>query len=45
MSPQNLAVFGQGKKPLLLAALSAVQICSSGVQWSAVPFDRKSQGA
>ena len=36
--PQYLAVFGQGQKPLLLAAFSAVQICSSGVQWSAVPF-------
>ncbi len=32
MRPQNLAVFGQGQKPLLLAAFSAVQICSSGVQ-------------
>ena len=35
-----LAVFGQGQKPLLLSAFSAVQICSSGVQWSAVPFVR-----
>jgi hypothetical protein len=38
-------VFGQGQNPLLLRAFSAVQICSSGVQWFAVPFVRTSHGA
>ena len=40
--PQNLAVLGQGQKPRVRAARTAVQICSSGVQWSAVPLWRKS---
>ena len=36
--PQYLAVFGHGQKPRVRYARSATHICSSGVQWSAVPF-------
>jgi hypothetical protein len=36
-------VFGHGEKPRTRQARTAVQICSSDVQWSAVPLWRSSQ--
>jgi hypothetical protein len=41
--PQERAVLGHGEKPRECEARTATQICSSGLQWSAVPLFRRSQ--